>query len=216
MPTRVDLKRGRASRQTLLYHRRLCIQCLRRCVHVFSTFYFLSPFRATLTNPSYERGNVRMSACSRGGNAKSGGGEEWIARRRSWCNCMLIECASEYGIRMEAVRFDIPFCLRSSPHRPSSTSSSSSDRLLRIRLSLRVFCLPIPCRVERREERGGALLRTSTLHENRKRSIPRLILRLLVSVSASSRSPPVAYPSTLPRSFGMPFVCIDTVRTSYR
>lgn len=26
---------------------------------------------------------------------------------------MLIECASEYGIRMEAVRFDIPFCLRS-------------------------------------------------------------------------------------------------------
>lgn len=34
---------------------------------------------------------------------------------RSWCNCMLMECASEYGIRMEAVRFDIPFCLRSSP-----------------------------------------------------------------------------------------------------
>lgn len=33
---------------------------------------------------------------------------------RSWCNCMLMECASEYGIRMEAVRFDIPFCLRSS------------------------------------------------------------------------------------------------------
>lgn len=34
--------------------------------------------------------------------------------RATWsrCNCMLIECASEYGIRMEAIQFDIPFCLR--------------------------------------------------------------------------------------------------------
>jgi len=47
---------------------------------------------------------------------------------RSWCNCMLMECASEYGIRMEAVRFDIPFCLRSSPLL-DSTSTSSSGRL---------------------------------------------------------------------------------------
>lgn len=69
--------------------------------------------------------------------------------RATWsrCNCMLIECASEYGIRMEAIQFDIPFCLRPSPlrsrhpplplvisssplhllrrRRPSSSSSSS-------------------------------------------------------------------------------------------
>jgi len=40
----------------------------------------------------------------------------------SWCNCMLIERTSEYGIRMKAVRFDIAFCLRSSPLRSSFTS----------------------------------------------------------------------------------------------
>jgi len=52
-----------------------------------------------------------VSACSRGKNAKRGGRMD--SATRFWCNCMLIERASEYGIRM-AVRFDIAFCLRSS------------------------------------------------------------------------------------------------------
>lgn len=43
---------------------------------------------------------------------------------------MLIERASEYGIRIEAVRFDIPFCPYTFLFRPSSTSFSSSGHLL--------------------------------------------------------------------------------------
>lgn len=97
---------------------------------------------------------------------------------RSWCNCMLIECASEYGIRMEAVRFDIPFCLHSLPLRPSSTSFSSSGRLLRIRLGYSPPALSFLAELS-----NESAAPSSTLHENRERSILRLILR------ASSPSP---------------------------
>ena len=66
----------------------------------------------------------------------------------SRCNCMLIECASEYGIRMEAIQFDVPFCLRLSfprarhpplPHHLVVSSASPSIRRRSLRSPLSFF-----------------------------------------------------------------------------
>lgn len=129
--TRARASHSRA--QTLLYLCRLYIQCLRRHTPSSSASLSRQPFSDTYERDDEdddERSRERVFAgreCERGSRMDSA--------TRSWCNCMLIECASEYGIRMEAVRFDIPFCLRSSSLRPSSASSSSSGRLRRIRLA---------------------------------------------------------------------------------
>jgi len=92
---------------------------------------------------------------------------------RSWCNCMLIERTSEYGIRMKAVRFDIAFCLRSSPLRSSFTSSfviRSSPPYP----SFALTAVSFPANLSK--ESAGVLL---TLHKNWKWSVLSLILRLL-------------------------------------
>lgn len=124
--------------QTLLYLCRLYIQCLlgTRTLFLFS-FLFPVPFflsRSFIFFPSFSLSlflsislhrilRDQSVSCSRthshdhtvrvhrGRMRKESrmDSETW-----SRCNCMLIECASEYGIRMETIQFDIPFCLRPS------------------------------------------------------------------------------------------------------
>lgn len=67
------------------------------------------------------------------------------------------------------VRFDIPFCLRSAPLRPSSTSSSSSGRLLCTRLAAGLILS------SRRAEQRELGFSADTAWESKKRSDPRLI-----------------------------------------
>lgn len=88
-----------------------------------SSLFFRQPFRYTHT---YSLAVSRWEcawARVRGEETRKGEGGRMDSATRSWCNCMLIEHASEYGVRMEAVRFDIAFRLRSSSFRPSFTSS---------------------------------------------------------------------------------------------
>ena len=81
-------------------------------VHVLSLSLSLSLFAESSTTnpfPSAERTRTNIHRAYIGGKGSRMDRATW-----SRCNCMLIECASEYGIRMEAIQFDIPFCLRPS------------------------------------------------------------------------------------------------------
>lgn len=110
---------------------RLC----RRYMHFTSSLLFFPPF----ANPSdthilFGRGPVGICVVRVFAGREREKGSGMDSATRSWCNCMLIERASEYGIRMKAIRFDIAFCLRSSPLRYSPLPSSSGH-LLRIHLA---------------------------------------------------------------------------------
>lgn len=128
MPTKVDLRNASPHKYYNTVDFIYLLPVYRRFLLLPSAF---SVFRQSLWTRIRKclGGNVRERELTRRKQEK---GREKRSRMdnamRSWCNCMLMECASEYGIRMEAVRFDIPFCLRSSPLL-DSTSTSSSGRL---------------------------------------------------------------------------------------
>ena len=179
--------------QTLLYLCRLYIQCLlgTRTLFLFSFLFPVPSFlsRSFIFFPSYSLSfspslhrilrdqSVSFSRTHshdhtvRVHRGRMRKGSRMDSETWSRCNCMLIECASEYGIRMETIQFDIPFCLRPSFLRSSSTSFSSSRRFLCIastpRRSLRSSSSSSSSSSSLRLQRENAAT-PSTLHEIRK------------------------------------------------
>lgn len=115
---------------------------------------------------------------------------------------MLIECASEYGIRMEAIQFDIPFCLRPpslrSRHPPLPLVISSSPMHL----------LPDSTSSDPSSSSSSAASSSSI-------SLSRLFSRFLVAVVAIATREDFS-PSTLheiPKKIPSPFVSLFHARS---